>query len=659
MLTKLRLDFEFFGSNEPHPTLVCAAFGGQAYWLLDGSDNEKLIDRIWQCYGSDTLLAYYAIAEARCFLALGIDPLQFKWIDLYAEFKMQQNCNNEFQYGHYLDEKGVIKFSSPPVYEEAEEEEGSNKKVPSNLINAVFKNTRKVISSKEKDEVRDIILSKDLELIAKNKDRIMKYCLGDIEYLGDLYDAIAAHYTKSGLRNFEKDMLSRGAYAVATAKCEQLGIPINLPLLNQIIEKTPVILKESQDIVNGYIPMFKDKYTPPPKIVKAGGLLHVNKNGVKCYARKDVYKEYQEVPAKKDTSVLQDFIAELKLPEWPKTEGGAFSTDKKTLETYRYIPAIETLYKHNKNDSSLKWFNKGNGDGFFEAFGADARVRPFFGIFNSQNGRNAAKAKTFPLAMSSWLRAIIQPPPGWYIIVPDWSQQEVAVAAALSGDRNLREAYESGDTYTAFAKIVGAIPEEGTKDTHADIREKFKSTKLGVQYGMGKYLMQRKLSFDCKRPFTLEEAQELINHHKTAFPKYWEYIKNISYQYQKGYPVITRDGWVIWQDNPKITSIRNSPVQGNSASITRLAVTNAWKEQLLIMFQLHDSLGCLTQDPVGDEKKLRRIMDDAVREILGDDYFEIRIDVKVISHQEIWVDKKGKEEWNKIKKHLILDGLYG
>ena len=59
------IDFEYYNSSEPNPTLVCAAFDGRTYWLLDASDSSLLI-RDLNAYDK-TFLAYYAIAEARCF----------------------------------------------------------------------------------------------------------------------------------------------------------------------------------------------------------------------------------------------------------------------------------------------------------------------------------------------------------------------------------------------------------------------------------------------------------------------------------------------------------------------------------------------------------------------------------------------------------------
>ena len=67
----------------------------------------------------------------------------------------------------------------------------------------------------------------------------------------------------------------------------------------------------------------------------------------------------------------------------------------------------------------------------------------------------------------------------------DWSQQEFGIAASLSGDEAMMDAYRSGDPYLAFGKQAGRIPADGTKQTHGAERDLFKACVLGVQYGMG------------------------------------------------------------------------------------------------------------------------------------------------------------------------------
>ncbi|WP_186648919.1 DNA polymerase [Fluviispira vulneris] len=657
------IDFEFFNANERNPTLVCAVVGTTKYWLLDGSDTHALIDKLRSI---KRLTAYYAIAEARCLQALGLEPFHdYEWVDLYAEFRMLQNSNNKFSYGSYINKKGVRTFSTPPPASEygdvADEDEGeddeSHAKIPSNYVNAAFKLLGVVEDTERKNKMRDIILSKDIELISEYKEEILEYCYSDVHNLIPMYEQITHEYYSLGLRNFESDMLKRGRYAAATAMCESEGISINYDLLKRIIEKTPELLQsgklevnnESQKLISSDV--FLKEYQKPDKIHK-NGRVHT----------------YKPEPPRKDTKAIQECIKSFNLSSWPLTDSKnkkdkskttkpkkeILSTAKKTLESYRHLPFVESLYKYNKLDASLKWFSGKNSNGFFDAYSfRDSRVRPFYGIFGTQTGRNAAKAKTFPLAMSNWLRAIIQPPEGYVIIGADFSQQEVAVAAWLSQDNNLIDAYNSGDVYLAFAKMAGMVPQDATKASHEAERDLCKSTVLGLQFGMGAGLLQQKLTYDCKRSVTLEETLELINHHKTVFKLYWKWVHELREKYKAGVPVVMPQ-WVLWCDNPRITSVSNAPVQGTGAAITRESIVLGTAENVRFMCSLHDAcyVYAKAEQKEEEEAKLRKIMRQATENILGQNCIDIRVDVKTISHGDVWIDKKGQKDWQKISALL-------
>src|SRR5207248_9344113 len=92
------------------------------------------------------------------------------------------------------------------------------------------------------------------------------------------------------------------------------------------------------------------------------------------------------------------------------------------------------------------------------AVGPDGRNRVLLSAFGSKTGRNQPSTSAFIFGPSCWLRSLIQPGPGRAIAYVDWSQQELAIAAALSHDPKMTEAYVSGDFYLTFARMAGAVP---------------------------------------------------------------------------------------------------------------------------------------------------------------------------------------------------------
>jgi hypothetical protein len=98
--------------------------------------------------------------------------------------------------------------------------------------------------------------------------------------------------------------------------------------------------------------------------------------------------------------------------------------------------------------------------------GSDDRNRTTLFPFRSTTGRNQPSNAKYIFGCARWLRGLIKPRPGYAVAYIDWKQQEFGIAAALSGDAAMLEAYQSGDPYLTFAKLAGAVPSDATKDTH-------------------------------------------------------------------------------------------------------------------------------------------------------------------------------------------------
>lgn len=101
--------------------------------------------------------------------------------------------------------------------------------------------------------------------------------------------------------------------------------------------------------------------------------------------------------------------------------------------------------------------------------GADFKLRPYFGTYGTQTARNAPKATGFLPAKSAWLRALVDPEPGYAYVELDYSSQETFIAGAISGDEGILRAYNpqgptKGDAYLAFALDAHLI----TQDEYAD-----------------------------------------------------------------------------------------------------------------------------------------------------------------------------------------------
>jgi hypothetical protein len=113
------------------------------------------------------------------------------------------------------------------------------------------------------------------------------------------------------------------------------------------------------------------------------------------------------------------------------------------------------------------------------AVGKDGRNRFLLSPFRTKTGRNAPSNGKFVFGPSRWIRGLIKPSTGYGIAYIDWSSQEFGIAAALSADEAMMEAYRSGDPYTWLGKRSGAIPADADK-THRK-RELFKVCALALE----------------------------------------------------------------------------------------------------------------------------------------------------------------------------------
>src|SRR5262249_21976384 len=149
--------------------------------------------------------------------------------------------------------------------------------------------------------------------------------------------------------------------------------------------------------------------------------------------------------------------------------------------------------------------------------GRDGRNRTILSAFRARTGRNQPSNSRFIFGPSVWIRSLIKPPPGMAVAYVDFEQQEFAIAAELSGDSNMLAAYASGDPYLAFAKQAGAVPQDGTRDTYASMRELFKTTALAVLYGMEAVGLALKID----QPTIV--ARDLLRAHHETYRQFWQW----------------------------------------------------------------------------------------------------------------------------------------
>jgi len=277
------------------------------------------------------------------------------------------------------------------------------------------------------------------------------------------------------------------------------------------------------------------------------------------------------------------------------------------------------------------------------AVGHDGRNRTLLSPFRSRTGRNQPSNTRYIFGPAVWLRGLIKPQPGHGIAYIDWSQQEIGIAAALSGDPALQAAYNSGDCYLAFAKQAGAVPQDATKATHGAQRELFKQCTLAVQYGME----EQSLALRIAQPPIV--ARDLLRAHRETYRIFWAWSDAVVDQAMLVGVIHTVFGWPVHvneRTNPR--SLRNFPMQANGAEMLRIACCLATERGIEVCAPVHDAV--LIVAPLdrleADIAVMRAAMAEASRLVLAG--FELATDVKVVRWPDRYSDPRGDVMWNRV-----------
>ena len=329
---------------------------------------------------------------------------------------------------------------------------------------------------------------------------------------------------------------------------------------------------------------------------------------------------------------------------WPRLPSGALALDDETLkEMARQYPAEVGPMRELRHALGKLRLNE-------LSVGPDGRNRCLLSAFRARTGRNQPSNSRFIFGPSCWIRSLIKPEPGRALAYVDWSQQELGIAAALSSDRAMMEAYRSGDFYLTFGKMANAIPPDATKQTHGAERDQFKTVALGVLYGLSGEGLSRKLGVQPCR------GRELLSMHQRTFRRFWDWSDATEERAILTGELRTVFGWTVRAGrdvNPR--SLRNFTMQANGAEMMRLAACIATESGLRVCCPVHDAF--LIEAPAdaieADSRRMQAAMRDASELVLPG--FPLKTDVKIIRAPDRYADPRGEKMWATVGR--IVEGL--
>ena len=449
------------------------------------------------------------------------------------------------------------------------------------------------ISFSEKDAMRDLILGRGPWTLQQQTE-IMGYCESDVLALAELFLAMLPQI------DLPRALL-RGAYMAAVSKIQAVGTPIDVGCLED--------LKANWENI-------QDKLIA--EIDKDFGVYE----GRSFRASKFVgYLQRHSIP-------------------WPVHATGRLDLADDTFKGMAQVhPQLSPLRELRTSLSSLRLSTL--------TVGEDGRSRCMLSPFSSKTGRNQPSTAKYIFGPAVWMRGLIKPPREMSVAYLDWSQQEFGIAAVLSGDIVMQEAYRSGDPYLAFAKQSGAVPPDATKASHPAERERFKACVLAVQYGMGAESLALRINQ------SKAHAQVLLNLHRRIYPKFWKWSDSLAEHFALGGTLQTTFGWPLNPHaNPNLRSVRNFPMQAAGAEMLRIACILLVDAGIRVCAPVHEAvlIETTTEELVVTVRAAQDIMEQASEIVLSG--FALRSDAGIVSYPHRYMDPRGEKMWRKVSELL-------
>ena len=320
----------------------------------------------------------------------------------------------------------------------------------------------------------------------------------------------------------------------------------------------------------------------------------------------------------------QVLFEELKLPAPKKTKTG-FSTNAETLEKLRPYHAIIDRILEYRQVSKLK---STYGEGLLKVADENGIIHSSFNQTVTATGRLSSSEpnlQNIPIRtpLGRKLRKFFIPSSENYILIDaDYSQIELRLLAAISGDTNMVNAFLSGeDIHTVTASQVFGVPIEAVT---SELRKRAKAVNFGIVYGIGGF------SLGADIGVSKYEADNYIKSYYDKYPLVKEYLDAVIEEAKRdGYvtTVFGRRRYIPELSSPKKSLqafgarvAMNSPIQGAAADIIKIAmikVNSALKESGIdarLILQVHDELILEAHRDHAEEAKmiLKREMENAV-----------------------------------------------
>lgn len=325
-----------------------------------------------------------------------------------------------------------------------------------------------------------------------------------------------------------------------------------------------------------------------------------------------------------------------------------------TLELFRNLePKLEDVngkklnkyrYKHKLIDEYIRYKERTKlanayGTKFFNYVNSDGRVHTNFSQILDTGRVSSSKPNMQQIPSDNTFRNCFIAPQGWVFVSSDYSSQELNVIAYGSQDPVWLDALTRGlDLHGVCADLVFEDKwRNADPDARKKLRTQIKAINFGLAYGMGPFKLADTLQI------SKSDAEALIEKYFTEFPNIRDFLQTLgTFGTRNGYirtfkPFKRRrwfDTWFpkIWNDRSMFQEFgsierasKNTPIQGSSADMTKLAliyihreIQESWSDTVKIVMTVHDQIDCVCREDVAEAwaVKMTELMEKAAKVII-------------------------------------------
>ena len=297
----------------------------------------------------------------------------------------------------------------------------------------------------------------------------------------------------------------------------------------------------------------------------------------------------------------QLLFEKLGLPGGKKTARGQWSTDEKTISKLAgEHPIIASILEYRACTKLKSTYV----DKLPTLIDADSRVHTTYAQSFTETGRLSSSdpnLQNIPIRTErgkNIRRAFVARDADHALISADYSQIELRLMAAMSGDAAMLEAFRRGEDIhrDTASRVYDVMPAFVTPEQ----RSKCKMVNFGIIYGISAFGLSQRLKVPRK------EAADLIDTYFKLYPRVKDFMESsIAKAREKGYAETVLGRRRILRDiSSRNATARqsaerdaiNTPIQGSAADLIKIAmvrVDRAFKAEKLrakMVLQIHDEL---------------------------------------------------------------------